>query len=416
MLLFLVVVMLLSWNSASAGECYTLVDSLDPENIYEQEQSQNCLRDFYLGKFEVTQGEWKAVMGNNPSYFQIRRTDDPDRCILCGIKLCAGCPDVETSDMFPVENVSWDDVQEFILKLNQRTGKKYRLPTALEWEYAASAGGKKERWAGTDFESDLWQFAWYGDTSGYRTSPVGQKVPNTFGFHDMTGNVWEWVNDSFPSDYYKIDFKRQRDRLFPGMPRMLKGGSWYDPPLFAVISVNEGMHPTTRSNSVGFRLAFSAETDTGEHVDPATGMRFIFVKGQEPPPKPKVEQPPKPEPPSLSPPRQRIATLDPVYFDLDEHNIRPDAAETLKKNVEWFQQNPGRKVRIEGNADERAGRPYNMALGKKRANAVKQSLIELGVDAGLLETATFGKERPVCSERIEECYWRNRRVDLVPIP
>lgn len=125
---------------------------------------------FYLGKYEVTQGEWVAVMGTNPSHFK----GDPKR---------------------PVERVSWRMVQEFIRRLNAKEGhNKYRLPTEAEWEYAARAGART-RYSFGDDETVLDQYAWYYKNDGGRTHPVGQLKPNAWGLYDMQGNVWEWVQD-----------------------------------------------------------------------------------------------------------------------------------------------------------------------------------------------------------------------------
>ena len=126
---------------------------------------------YYLGKYEVTQGQWAAVMGDNPSRFS-----------NCG-RTC------------PVEHVSWDDVQEFIRELNRREGANvYRLPTEAEWEYAARAGTQTAYHFGTA-ANRLGQYGWYQDNSGDQTHPVGGKRPNGWGLYDMLGNVWEWVAD-----------------------------------------------------------------------------------------------------------------------------------------------------------------------------------------------------------------------------
>ncbi|WP_440945482.1 formylglycine-generating enzyme family protein [Methanosarcina sp. T3] len=122
---------------------------------------------FYLGKFEVTQGQWREVMGSNPSYFE--------------------------GDDLPVERVSWDEVQEFIEKLNEIEGiDKYRLPSEAEWEYACKAG-TTTRYSFGDDEAKFGDYAWYGQNSGLKTHPVGQKKPNPRGLYDMHGNVMEWV-------------------------------------------------------------------------------------------------------------------------------------------------------------------------------------------------------------------------------
>ena len=130
--------------------------------------------DFYIGKYEVTQAQWKAVMGNNPSYSK--------------------------GDNLPVENVYWSDVQTFIRKLNEKTGKQYRLPTEAEWEYAARGGNKSRdyKYSGSDSPSEV---AWFNSNSGNRTHPVGTKQPNELGIYDMSGNVLEWCADYWRENY-----------------------------------------------------------------------------------------------------------------------------------------------------------------------------------------------------------------------
>ena len=125
---------------------------------------------FLLGKTEVTQGQWKTVMGGNPSIFK-----------QCG-------------DDCPVENVSWNDAQEFARRLSQKTGKQYRLPSEAEWEYAARAGSST-KWSFGDNESQLGEYAWFSSNSQYKTHPAAQKRPSAFGLYDMHGNVWEWTQD-----------------------------------------------------------------------------------------------------------------------------------------------------------------------------------------------------------------------------
>ncbi len=128
-----------------------------------------------------------------------------------------------------------------------------------------------------------------------------------------------------------------------------------------------------------------------------------------PPPPPPAQQPAPPQP-------APAATLQPIYFDLNKSDIRPDAEKTLKQNLEWFRQNPGRKLSIQGNCDPRAAEKYNISLGKRRAEAAKQYLISLGVDAKLLDVVSFGKEMSTCKGRDESCWAKERRVDFVPSP
>ena len=160
---------------------------------------------FWLGKYEVTQDQWQAVMGNNPSRF-------------------AGCGNC------PVEQVSWEDVQVFIGRLNSRSGGgRYRLPTEAEWEYAARAGTSTDTYAGDITQPEgndpvLNGIAWYGKNSGSRTQPVGRKSPNGFGLHDMLGNVGEWVGDWYGS--YPGGAVTDPSGPGSGSERVIRGGGW----------------------------------------------------------------------------------------------------------------------------------------------------------------------------------------------
>lgn len=157
-------------------------------------------------------------------------------------------------------------------------------------------------------------------------------------------------------------------------------------------------------------------------------------KGEAPPPKPPEQQKlvapeekkvvpvpppaaPPPPPPPVAPAPVVVAapTLNNIYFDFDRYNIRPGDAEILKKNLDWFKANPSTKARIEGNCDERGTVEYNLALGQKRADAAKNYLVGLGVDGKRLDTISYGKERPVCTEHNEACWAQNRRDAFVPI-
>ncbi len=191
-----------------------------------------CVNDFYLGKYEVTQGQWQVVMGNNPSYFK-----------NCG----ANCP---------VEQVSWNDTQNFIGKLNGKTGRNYRLPTEAEWEYAARSGGKKEKYAGGD---DLDRVAWYYSNSGSKTHIAGTKAPNGLGLYDMSGNVWEWCQDWYGEKYYGESPKDNPRGPSSGNDRVLRGGSWNDKPEVVRAANRDRDGPAYRDFDLfGFRLSLSA--------------------------------------------------------------------------------------------------------------------------------------------------------------
>ena len=187
---------------------------------------QVSLASFSIGKYEVTQEEWQAMMGSNPSVFK-------------GAKR-------------PVENVSWNDCQEFIRKLNAMTGKSFRLPTEAEWEYAARGGNRSigYKYAGGD---NLDRVAWYNGNSGSTTHDVGQKSPNELGLYDMAGNVYEWCQDWLGgySRNSQTTITSPDSRLF----RIIRGGCWKYHADTCRISFRASEKPDKATNNCGLRLA-----------------------------------------------------------------------------------------------------------------------------------------------------------------
>ena len=181
---------------------------------------------YYMGETEVTQALWKAVMGSNPSYFK--------------------------GDNLPVEGVSWNDCQEFIRKLNQLTGKTFRLPTEAQWEYAARGGNKSNgyKYAGGNSVGNV---AWYGDNSSSQTHPVKSKQPNELGLYDMSGNVWEWCSDWYGS--YGSAAQTNPQGPSSGSTRVLRGGSWYTYAWVCRVSRRSFNYPDYRFINIGFRLS-----------------------------------------------------------------------------------------------------------------------------------------------------------------
>ncbi|MCJ7681374.1 MAG: formylglycine-generating enzyme family protein [Candidatus Aminicenantes bacterium] len=151
-----------------------------------------ALDGFWMGKYEVTQGLWKQLMSKNPALFKSR-------------------------DNYPVEKVSWDDTQEFISRLNSRTGQRFRLPTEAEWEYACRAGMTRDRYG------NLYDIAWYDGNSGNKIHPIGQKKANALGLYDMLGNVFEWCQNWYGS--YSSGDVRNPSGPSSGSFRVLRGGS-----------------------------------------------------------------------------------------------------------------------------------------------------------------------------------------------
>ena len=200
-----------------SNDCYAESDEKPVHDV--------TLSSYYIGETEVTQALWKAVMGNNPSYFK--------------------------GDDLPVEQVSWNDCQEFIRKLNQKTGKSFRLPTEAEWEYAARGGKKSKgyKYAGSDNEDSV---AWYYDNSNKQTHQVKGKLPNELGIFDMCGNIWEWCIDW----YGKYDGGSQINPIGSpsGSRRVLRGGGWHFDNNSCRALNRSYDFPNEKNYGIGFRL------------------------------------------------------------------------------------------------------------------------------------------------------------------
>lgn len=214
------------------GGCFEMGDASAEGDNDEKPVHKVCLKDFSIGKYEVTQAQWQAVMGNNPAEFK--------------------------GDNLPVEQVTLNEIIEFIKKLRQESGVNYRLPTEAEWEYAARSGGKAEKWAGTSTEKQLGDYAWFGMKDPRTTLAVGSKKPNGLGIYDMTGNVGEWCSDRYSEDFYKESPQDNPQGAATGNNRVVRGGSWVDDE-WSIRSTRRGSRPPShKSDYNGFRLAVSA--------------------------------------------------------------------------------------------------------------------------------------------------------------
>jgi formylglycine-generating enzyme required for sulfatase activity len=192
----------------------------------EQPQHTVSIRSFSLGKYEVTQEQWFSLMGNLPSYSKGRS--------------------------LPVEQVSWEDTQEYLKRLSKKTGKNYRLPSEAEWEFAARAGSKTAFSFGEDKEL-LGQYAWWEGNSQKSIQPVGGKLPNNFGLHDMHGNVMEWTQDCWNQNYIAAPTDGSAWVDGECSRRVMRGGSWFHPPNHLRSAYRFG--GAASLNSYGFRVA-----------------------------------------------------------------------------------------------------------------------------------------------------------------
>ena len=216
---------------AVEGGTFQMGATSEQQNTYDNERPVHSvtLSDYYIGETEVTQALWQAVMGSNPSNF----TGNRQR---------------------PVESVSWNDCQTFISRLNDRTGMNFRLPTEAEWEYAARGGNRSNitQYSGS---SNISNVAWYDSNGGSTTHPVKGKSPNELGLYDMSGNVYEWCNDWYSSDYYSNSPRNNPQGPSSGSYRVVRGGGLRSNARFCRVANRGGYSPDGRGVNFGLRLA-----------------------------------------------------------------------------------------------------------------------------------------------------------------
>ncbi|MEI6408917.1 MAG: SUMF1/EgtB/PvdO family nonheme iron enzyme [Bacteroidota bacterium] len=209
------------------GATFQMGSPTTEQGRYEDEcQHTVSIKPFSIGCYEVTQAQWKSVMGSNPAKFQN----------------CEDCP---------VEQVSWNDVQDFINKLNQKTGKTYRLPTESEWEYAARGGQKRTTYHPYPGGQVIETAGWYKENAGAKTRQVGKKAPNELGLYDMSGNVWEWCQDLYKA-YPNCSSNAKEGQQYQ---YIMRGGCWADEARTCRVSNRGYSEQDKRDDALGFRLA-----------------------------------------------------------------------------------------------------------------------------------------------------------------
>ncbi len=224
------------------GGSFNMGDTFGDGDSWEKPVHRVTIRDFHLCKYPVTQAQWKAIMGDNPAHFK-------------------------GDENLPIEQVSWDDAQNFIKKLNEKTGKKYRLPSEAEWEYAAREGGKKIRFGNGQEKADPKEMNFdgreenkkdYSKVGGYRqkTTVVNAFSANALGLHDMSGNVWEWCQDVWHESYKNaLKDGSAWEQGGHASLRVVRGGSWSLRPNYCRAACRGRFYPVNRYNDFGFRLA-----------------------------------------------------------------------------------------------------------------------------------------------------------------
>lgn len=211
------------------GGCYEMGDFSGMGDDDELPVHEVCVSDYYIADSEVTQELWFTVMG-----YPFNEPYEPDK---------------------PVVEMSFLLMPKFIATLSKLQKRYYRLPSEAEWEYAAREGGKKIKWAGTDDENAIVDYAWFEENSDSVLHPVKQKKPNSLGLYDMSGNAWEWVDDYFDFDYYKTSPRKQPIGPVTALWRTLRGGSFLDDSIRNRTTYRYALESDRNMKNVGFRIA-----------------------------------------------------------------------------------------------------------------------------------------------------------------
>jgi formylglycine-generating enzyme required for sulfatase activity len=342
----------------------------------ERAHQVSLTKGFYIQTTEVTQGQWEAVMGENPSHFQI-----------CG----SDCP---------VEQVSWFDVQRFIQRLNEmEQTRTYRLPTEAEWEYACRAGSSTAYANGGTIKDDtcghneaLESLGWYFRNSELGTHPVARKQPNAWGLYDMHGNVWEWCRDW----QAKYPFTPVTDPIGPekGFHKIRRGGSWSHYPMYCRSAYRSWYDPDNRTAEIGFRLV----RDLKESPEPAPVRSMPAPQpAREPVDSPRVSE--------------ECIILHDVTFALDSAEIRPAMVPILDKVAQMLMTNP-RRITLTGHTCSLATNKYNQRLSERRVETVRRELVRRGLDPSRITTGAMGETHPRYDNSTEAGRSLNRRVEI----
>ncbi|MCX6303600.1 MAG: SUMF1/EgtB/PvdO family nonheme iron enzyme [Bacteroidetes bacterium] len=365
-------------------------------NRDEQPAHQVTVTSFYFGKYEVTFQDFKKFIDATGYVTDAEKPDTvrlkhglPPRGINNGTWMMNmnGVPVPQADTLKPVGNISWFDAVEYCNWLSKSTGKKFRLPTEAEWEYAAKGGTKSKgfKYVGGN---NLDEVAWYLGNSDKRSHNIGQKMPNELEIYDMAGNIREWCSDWYGESYYKTSPKENPAGPDRGTHRILRGGSWGSEEGRMRISYRNNEFPYNSALGFGFRPAITDETAARKaEPKPAVDlMKDLDAKG--------------------------FIDIYGINFDIGKATVKPESYPIVEQITAYLKEHPTTRIMIEGHTDNTGSDALNLSLSDKRALSIKAEIVKRGIDAGRMETKGFGSSKPVADNKTAAGRTQNRRVTI----
>lgn len=360
-------------------------------NADEQPVHKVSVNSFFIGKFEVTNKDFKKFIDATAYITDAEQPDTvklknglPPRGIHNGSwKVDSkGMPTPLADSMKPVGNISWFDAVAYLKWLSKETGQEFRLPTEAEWEFAAKGGVKSKgyQYAGGN---NLKEVAWYLENAGYKSHNIGLKLPNELDIYDMAGNAREWCSDWYGESYYKVSPAENPAGPDNGKNRVLRGGSWGSEKGRMRISYRNEAYPYNSALDFGFRPAM---TDRNAVKPEGNIMKDFDSKG--------------------------IVDIYGIYFDINKYEIKPESYPVIDQIAKYLKENPKTRIMIEGHTDNTGSDRLNQLLSENRAKAIKDALVKKGIDAGQMESQGYGASKPIADNRTAEGRTQNRRVTI----
>jgi formylglycine-generating enzyme len=355
------------------------------------------LTSFYLGKFEVTNRDFKIFVEATGYKTDAEQPDSvnfkhglPPRGGNNGTwnKDSKGMLLPFADSMKPVGNISWNDASEYLEWLSKETGKIFRLPTEAEWEYAAKGGNKSKGYKFTG-GNDLNEVAWFSDNSEKERHIIGQKMPNELGIHDLSGNIQEWCSDWYGENYYKVSPESDPKGADMGKGRVLRGGSWGSEITRMRSSYRNRSFPYNSALDFGFRPAMTDEEAVKKAAEKPVEndvMKDFDTKG--------------------------FVDIYGIYFNVGKYVVKTESYPALEQITNYLKEHPDSKIMIEGHTDNTGKDNLNQTLSENRAKAIKDEIVKRGIDTGRLETIGYGSSKPVADNNTADGRTLNRRVTI----